>query len=143
MGLTEQRASAWKFIKSEVAKVQDPGLRAAMIGEFRSRALNEWGFNPDNGQPATSSDAILGDWEREFVGDIRKTASFELDVRKPKRETELHEARARMRQFVENGGCLMDIPEEIRTPFITDLFYEAVHWYGDQLVEAYNATTNQ
>lgn len=143
MGLTQQHTQAWKFIKSQVAKVQDPDLRMAMMAEFRKRALNEWGFNPENGKLATNDDVMLTDWEKGFAGDIQKTVSFELDVREPKRKAELHEAQCRMRLFVENGGCLMDIPEEIRTPFITDLFYETVHWYGDQLMEAYDAVSDK
>ena len=142
MGLTQQHAQAWKFIKSQVAKVHDPDLRMAMMAELRKRALNDWGFNPENGKLATNDDAVLDGWEKDFAGCIQKTVSFELDVRKPQREAELHEARCRMRHFVENGGELMEIPEEIRTPFITQLYYEAVQWYGDQLVEARNATTN-
>lgn len=142
MGLTEQRASAWKFIKSEIAKVQDKGLRAAMMGEFRKRALNEWGFNPDNGQLATGGDVVLGDWEREFVEDVQKTISFELDLRESKRDTETRTAVANMREFVRSGGQLHEIPDDIRTEYITGLYFDAVHWYGEQLKEAYDAATN-
>lgn len=143
MGLTEQRAQAWKFLKSQVAKVQDPDLRMAMMAEFRKRALNEWGFNPDNGKLATTENVILTDWEREFVADIQKTIQFELDVRKEKREKERREMIADMRKFVQDGGRLMDIPDDIRTPDITAMYFDAVRWYGDQLVEAYDAVSNQ
>ena len=143
MGLTEQRASAWKFLKSQVAKVQDPDLRMAMMAEFRKRALNEWGFNPDNGKLATTDNVILSDWEREFVADIQKTIQFELDVRKEKRESERHEMIADMRKFVQDGGRLMDIPDDIRTPDITAMYFDAVRWYGDQLMEAYDAVSDR
>lgn len=143
MGLTEQRASAWKFLKSQVATVQDPDLRMVMMAEFRKQALNEWGFNPDNGKLATTENVILSDWEREFVADIQKTIQFELDVRKEKRESERHEMIADMRKFVQDGGQLMDIPDDIRTPDITAMYFDAVRWYGDQLMEAYDAVSNR
>lgn len=143
MGLTQQHAQAWKFIKSQVSKVKDLDLKMATMAEFRKRALNEWGFNPDDGKLATDDDVILNDWERDFVADIHKSNQFDLDVRPDKREAEIHEARSRMRHFVEHGGCLMDIPEHLRTPFIEQLFYEALDWYGDQLMEACDAVSNR
>lgn len=143
MGLTEQRASAWKFLKSQVATVQDPDLRMAMMAEFRKRALNEWGFNPDNGKLATTENVILSDWEREFVADIQKTTQFELDIRKEKRTTETQKAIANMRKFVQDGGQLMDIPDDVRTADITAMYFDALRWYGDQLVEAYDAVSDQ
>lgn len=143
MGLTQQHAQAWKFLKAQAAKVTDPDLRMSMMAEFRKRALNEWGFNPDNGKLATEDDAQLSNWEQGFVADIAQTNQYELDVRADKRGAELHEARSRMRHFVEHGGCLMDIPENIRTPFIEQLFYEALVWYGDQLMEACDAVSNR
>ncbi len=143
MGLTEQRASAWKFLKSQVAKVQDPDLRMAMMAEFRKRALNEWGFNPDNGKLATTENVILSDWEREFVADIQKTTQFELDIRKEKRESERRAIIANMRKFVQDGGQLMDIPDDVRTDDITAMYFDAVRWYGGRLVEAYDAVSDR
>lgn len=143
MGLTQQHTQAWKFLKAQAAKVADPDLRMSMMAEFRKRALNEWGFNPDNGQLAADDEFMLSAWEQSFLADIQKTTQYELDVRADKRESELHEARSRMRHFVEHGGCLKDIPENIRTPFVEQLFYEALFWYGDQLMEACNATSNR
>lgn len=141
--MIQQQVQAWKFLKQQVAKVKDPVLRRAMMTEFRQRALRDWGYCPEDGSVAQKSDVVLNNWEQDFFKDVKGAADFGVDPRKEKREAELHEARCRMRQFVENGGCLMDIPEEIRTPFITNLFYEAVHWYGDQLMEAYDAVSDK
>lgn len=141
--MIQQQVQAWKFLKQQVAKVKDPMLRRAMMTEFRQRALRDWGYCPEDGSVAQKSDVVLNNWEQDFFKGVKGAADFGVDPRKEKREAELHEARCRMRQFVENGGCLMDIPEEIRTPFITDLFYEAVHWYGDQLMEAYDAVSDK
>ena len=143
MGLTHQHAQAWKFLKAQVSKVQDPDLRMAMMAEFRKRALNEWGFNPDTGRLATDDDVILSEWEQDFVSDIQKTIQFELDVRKEKREKERREVRGAMKLFIENGGTLADIPDDICTPEIRELFYETLFAYGDELMEAYDDVANR
>ena len=143
MGLTQQHAQAWKFIKSQIVRVVDPVLRNTMLAECRQRALNEWGFDPDNGRLATDADVVLSDWEKGFIDDIQKTASFELDVRKDQRETTLREARGRMRLFIEDGGTLADIPDDVRTPYIERLFYEVLFAYGDELMEVCDAVTNR
>lgn len=143
MGLTEQHAQAWKFLRLQVSRVQDPILRNSLAAELRLRALNEWGFNPDNGQLATADDVVLSDWEQSFVDDIQKAAQYELDVRQDKREATLREARGRMRLFIENGGTLADIPESVRTPYIEWLFYDVLLAYGDELMEAYDDASNR
>lgn len=141
--MIQQQVQAWKWLKQQVSKVGDPMLRNAMMVEFRQRALREWGYCPDDGSVAKDSDVVLDDWERDFATGIKGAADFGVDPRKGKREAEIHEARSRMRHFVEHGGCLMDIPEHLRTPFIEQLFYEALDWYGDQLMEACDAVSNR
>lgn len=143
MGLTGQHAQAWKFLRLQVSKVQDPILRNSMMADIRLRALNEWGFDPDSGRLATDDDVVLSDWEKDFVADIQSTAQYELDVRGEKRDAVLREARGRMRLFIENGGTLADIPADVRTPFIQQLFYDALLAYDDELMEAYDDVSNR
>lgn len=143
MGLSEQHAQAWKFLQTQVSNVQDPILRNSMTAELRKRALNEWGFDPNTGRLASDDDVILDDWQQAFVADMKKTAQYELDVREEQRNRTIHETRSRMKLFVENGGTLSDIPDDIRTPYIEKLFYDTLYAYGDELMELANAVTNQ
>lgn len=134
--MTQNYAQAWKFLKEQTAKVRDPILRNVMIAEFRKRALTEWGFDPETTNISTDSDVSLTDWEQNFVQDIQDTISYGIDTREEKREKTLDETRAYMRQFVNDGHTLSDIPEELRTPFITDLYLKCLHKQGDVLLQA-------
>lgn len=136
MGLTvSQQSVAWKQLKEQVSKVPDPTLRNAMMAEFRKRALRDWGYNPDDRNGVAKKETVeLDDWEKEFLQDIQKAQMFELDTRKSKREHEIREARARMRDFIESGGNLDDIPGDIRIDFIRSLYYDTLHKTCEQLV---------
>lgn len=134
--MTQNYAQAWKFLKEQTAKVHDPLLRNAMMAEFRKRALNEWGFNPDNGDLPTIDDVKKDDWEEEFVEDMAVAEKFNIDTREEKRKKTLDETCACMQQFVNDGHTLSDIPEELRTPFITDLYLKCLHKQGDVLLQA-------
>ena len=46
--MIQEQVRAWKQLKEMVAKVEDPTLRNAMMAEFRNRAINEWGYCPDD-----------------------------------------------------------------------------------------------
>ena len=134
--MTQNYAQAWKFLKEQTAKVRDPILRNVMIAEFRKRALNEWGFDPETTNISSGSDVSLTDWEQDFVQDIQDTISYGFDTREENRQKTLDETCAYMRQFVNDGHTLSDIPEELRTPFITDLYLKCLHKQGDVLLQA-------
>lgn len=131
----QQQTKAWKFLKDCVSKVQDPTLRNVMMAEFRKRAVRDWGFNPDDRYAVAKEPTIeLDDWEKEFVADIEKAKKYEIDTRAEKRKQTDKEAHARMLQFIEQGGCLLDIPDDIRTDTIEKLYYDCLLEHGDNLL---------
>jgi hypothetical protein len=134
--MTQNYAQAWKFLKEQTAKVRDPLLRNAMMAEFRKRALNEWGFDPETGDLPTINDVKKDEWEEEFVEDMAVAEKFNIDTREEKRQKTLDETCACIQQFVNDGHTLSDIPEELRTPFITDLYLKCLHKQGDVLLQA-------
>lgn len=137
--MNRQYAQAWKFLKQQLARVQDPILRNTMLAEFRQRALSEWGFDPDNGNLAQDDDIVLNDWEQGLVQDIELRKVYGVEPRKAKREHEIKEARARIRIFIERGGSLSDIPDEIRTPYITQMYLDESHNLLQQTLEEADA----
>ena len=141
--MIQEQVQAWKWLKQQVAKVPDPTLRNAMMVEFRQRALRDWGYCPEDGSIAKKDDIVLNDWERGFLADIKAVVEFGVDPRKEKREKERREARGAMKLFIENGGTLADIPDDICTPEIRELFYETLFAYGDELIEAYDDVANR
>ena len=131
-------AQAWKFLKEQTSKVQDPILRNTMMAEFKKRALREWGFNPEDGALYQGDESDLDPWEKEFVNDINDTVTYGIDTREDKRKETEKQARASMRQMIRNGETIADIPEDIRTPHIEKLFLEELHNYGKELNQCEN-----
>ena len=133
----QQQTKAWKFLKDYISKVQDPTLRNVMMAEFRKCAIRDWGFNPDDRYAVAKEPTIeLDDWEKEFIADINDHKMFKVDTRAEKRKQTDKEAHARMLQFIEQGGNLLDIPDDIRTDTVEKLYYECLMEYGDILMGA-------
>lgn len=132
---TLEQARAWKWLMNELKKVQDPTVHMAMKEDLKRKALRDWGWVPgETSATAPASDAELDDWERDFVNDVKDSATFNLDTRVDKRIAELRQVKVNMLEFIRNGGVLLDIPQEIRTPDIENLYYECLHEYGDELM---------
>lgn len=129
-------AQAWKFLKEQTSKVQDPILRNAMMAEFKKRAMNEWGFDPETSNLSQGTSDNLTPWQKEFADDIQDTVSYGIDVREEKRQKTLDETRKNMREYVRTGNSLADIPEDIRTPYIQRLYFEELFKIGDELCQA-------
>lgn len=134
--MIQNYAQAWKFLKEQTSKVTDPILRNVMMAEFRKRAMNEWGFDPETSNLSQGTSDNLTPWQKEFADDIQDTVSYGIDTREEKRKKTLDETCAYMQQFVNDGHTLSDIPEELRTPFITDLYLKCLYRQGDVLLQA-------
>lgn len=130
-----EKIRAWNSLKEQISKIYDPKTRNVYYKALLARACAEWGFNPERpGQPIQNEPVELDDWEKEFVEDINDTIIFGIDVRKDKREQTKKEAKRRMLQFVEQGGKLSDIPDDIRTDTIKKLYYKCVLEHGDNII---------
>lgn len=126
---------SWKFLKDCVSKIQDPTLRNVMMAEFRKRAKQDWGFNPDSKYGIAKNESVeLDDWEKEFVADIEKAIKYEIDTREEKRKKTAKEAHARMMQFIETGGTLADIPDDVRSDTVDKLYHDCLMEYGHNLL---------
>ena len=125
---------SWKFLKDCVSKIQDPTLRNVMMAEFRKRAVRDWGFNPDSQYGVAKNESVqLDDWDQEFISDIEKATKYEIDTRENKRKQTEQESHARMMAFIERGGTLSDIPDNIRTDTIERLYQDCLIEYGNKL----------
>lgn len=135
----QEQTKVWKFLKDCVSRVVDPTLRNVMMAEFRKRAKQDWGFNPDSKYGVAKNESVkLDDWEKEFVADINDMITFKIDTREEKRKKTMKEAKARMMQFIETGGTLADIPEDICTDTIIRLYHDCMQEYGDNLLAEAN-----
>lgn len=136
--VNQNKIIAWKWLKAELKRIVDPVLKKALIAEFRKRALDSWGYNPDTAfikkQIATVD---LDDWEKEFVADIAKAQQYEVDTRAEKRKQTQTEFKARMRYFVIHGGKFSDLPEDLQNEHILrgylDVMFEEIQQCSDFL----------
>lgn len=131
MSKKTQQVRAWKFLMEQCQNIQDPLLKKATIAEFRERALRDWGWDPVSGDLATQQPVELDEWEQDFMYRIQIAQQTGVFIPDPHINAE---GRARMRQFIRDGGTLLDIPENLRTPEIIDLFYTSLHEEGDELM---------
>lgn len=131
-----EKIKVWEQLKSEINKIYDQKTRSLYYRALLARFVNEYGFNPENPVCGQKNTVNVDSWEKEFIGDIQDTISYGLDVREEKRKKTLDETCAYMQQFVNDGHTLSDIPEELRTPFITDLYLKCLYKQGDVLLQA-------
>lgn len=130
-----EQAKSWKFLKENISKIKDRTLQNVMMAEFRKRAVRDWGYNPDSKYGVAKETKLeLDDWEKEFLRDITESKQYQVDTRVAKRKETAKEAQSRMLDFISHGGCLQDIPEEIRTDTIVKLYYDCLMLHGNYLI---------
>lgn len=124
------KVHAWHKIEDALRKVPDRVYRNAMRAELQARAEKDWGYCP-----ATMTVKIepeLDEWEKTFIKQIQIATIFGV---KPKGfGAETQKAIVEMYNFVRNGGTLSEIPPDIRTPFIVDLYNNVKKKEADDLM---------
>lgn len=126
-----EKIRTWNNLKGSINKIYDYNTRKTYYKALLARAIQEWGFNPEN--PTDDSVAPeLDDWEKEFVEDINDFKMFGIDTRTEKRQNTHKEALARMKDFILHGGKFKDIPENIQ---VSNLYIEALVGIGDNICE--------
>lgn len=134
--VVQQQVMAWKWLKDQMKHIQDPTLKNAMWAEFKKRAFEEWGYNPDSGFVKLKKGTVedeLTDWEKELVEDINDSIKYGFDTFAEKREKTSQEAKARMNYFIEKGGSLSDLP--FRNKTIDKLYFDCIFAEIDRLME--------
>lgn len=125
----QEKTQAWKQLKELVGKVVDPTLRTMIMGEFRNRAIADWGIDPEN-TPRPTQKVELDDWEKALLEDIHDYKEYGVDLHS--RTDPKQEAKNRMLDFIDSGGTLADIPENIKTDYIKNLYNQCFKdWLGN------------
>lgn len=127
---------AWKLILNHLEKIQDTTFRNILLATFRRRAIQEWGFDPETSYIAKDSDVKLDDWEKEFLLAINDAAAYGINPRTEEQKATKALALASMTDFIRHGGTLTQIPEDILTQNIIDLYFEALHNETTRLCQA-------
>lgn len=118
---------AWKWLKEQIKNIKDDVLRNSIMAEFRKRAMEEWGYNPDTGRLPKEQKIIFDEWEQELVKDIEKAEQYMLDTRKEKRQQTTIEFKNRMRDFITKGGKFSDLPKELQNEHILKGYLDVIY----------------
>lgn len=131
-----EQIKVWEELKACINKIIDQKTRKMAYRALLVRFMKEYGFNPEKPVSAQKNNASvdLDDWEQELLNDIKDSKTFGFDTREEKRKKTAKEAHARMMQFIETGGTLADIPEDIRTDTIINLYHDCMQEYGNNLL---------
>lgn len=140
-----EKLRAWQQLKTMIAKIYDPKTRQMYYRALLARATNEWGFNPEKPSDTNLNFEYLelDDWEKEFVEDIKDSITFGFNVRKQKQNREFVETRRNMREFIQQGGTLKDIPENIKSKNIVDIYVKELLFEGTEILELTDFVLNK
>lgn len=122
----------WKWLKSQVDKIQDPLLRNAFMADFQNRAIREWGYCPENKKfvaEPVEIEPVLTPAQQEFLDKVRVAIEYGVYNKDEKLERETF---ARMKMFIDEGHTFYDLPEELQTKGMRELYDRAFDgWLAD------------
>lgn len=134
----KDKIRGWNIIEHYLLKVRDARYRSALKAELAARAEKYWGWLPVK---ADFDHPDLDAWEENFVRQIEIAIQYGV---KPKDfGGEAHKALCEMTNFVRHGGTLEEIPAEIRTPCIVELYQKVVQNEHRGLMELADSVINR
>lgn len=117
-----EAARRWKKLKIEIDKIKDSILKESILAEYQQRAIQEWGFCPEN-KRYTQRKIELLPWEEVFLKKIKSCLEYGVFIVDEEVEKE---ARARMRDYISKGGMYSDLPEFLQNKAISDLYHDVL-----------------
>ena len=125
-----EKMKGWKELMKTLTNIPDPSLRKLYRDTFVLKAEQDWGFNPDSLKktpPVENNKPRLLDWEQKLADRINTIVDYGIDPQtqeeKKLSKKEILKAKENMYLFIKEGGTLVDIPPEIRTDKITELYF--------------------
>lgn len=117
-----EAATRWKKILEYTKSIKDPILRESILADYQQRAIQEWGFCPDN-HIYKKKNIELEPWQEVFLKKIKSCLEYGVFI---KDEAVEKEARARMREFIRKGGSFTDLPIGLQTQDLHILYIDVL-----------------
>lgn len=110
------KLKVWNAVKEAINKIYDPKTKKLYYKTLLLKAIDEWGFNPENPTKIKQSTEIkLEKWEQEVLDRIKAAQEYGIDIRTAEEKKNLDIGfRVEMLKFVKEGGKLSDLPENLR-----------------------------
>jgi len=124
----QNKVRAWRTVENFLAGIRDPILRNCMRYEFEKKAVNDWGFCPAETETYKKSDEVpvLSEYEQEIYDRMVAFELYGVDIRN-KEDTEklYNETLARMCDFVNSGGNFWQLPKDLQTKELKEIYDKA------------------
>ena len=121
----KEKLQAWKYVVSMVKEIKDPSAKKLVHDTLLLRAIDEWGFNPENVGEKVQQQVQLTESDQEILDAIHAINTFGVDILADKRKETERETYYEMFCYVRDGGRLEDIPKYIRCESIDRMYHQA------------------
>lgn len=121
----KEKLQAWKQIMAFVKNIHDPDAKKLYHDTLLLRAINEWGFNPENVGAETQQQVHLTESDKEILEAIHAANTFGVNILADKKEETDRKTYYEMFCYVRDGGKLEDIPKHIRCDEIDRMYHQA------------------
>ena len=120
----------WKTLLQMLNKISDPMLKESMLAMFRSRAIEDWGFCPDNSGKVKPYDAsMLPPMQSLIYEKLQSCKDYGVWEQDP----ELDKACLnKMLNLIDRGYTYFDLPDYLQCPTILDLYLKALDIWVEQ-----------
>lgn len=131
------KIKAWNTLKQYLAKMTDKNAYKLYYNALLARAINTYGFNPENPASGQKNDISvdIADWEQDLLQDVKDSITYGIDTFADKRVENDRKCRAQMIEFISEGGTWYEIPSSIRSDSLYKLYRECQDFYFDELIK--------
>ena len=112
-------ARMWKTLMGYLDKITDETLKKSMLGYYRCRAIQEWGYCPDGTEAPVPKEEIP-EYLEDLVKKIKTAKEYGVFVKDTKVELEVIN---RMSEYIESGGGYSNLPDYLKTKHIQDIYF--------------------
>ena len=124
-------AQSWKYIVESCNRIQDPTLRRSYLAVLKQRAIEEWGYCPDDtGIRAKEYSADdLPPLERFMYDKLQAAKDYGVWERDEELEKE---NLAFMKNWIDQGYTFWDLPPEQQNDTTRELYFKALKKWTDE-----------
>lgn len=137
----QQASQSWKFLVESCNKIQDPTLRKSYLAAFKQRALEEWGFCPDDTgiKPKEYTADDLPPLERLMYDKLQMAMEYGVW----ERDEQLEQENIRyMKSLIDKGWTFWDLPEDQQNDTTRELYFKALDLWIDEQASALKSLDN-
>lgn len=131
-----EKIRAWKKVMSFIKNIYDKDTYKQYHDALLLRAIDEWGFNPENVGAEVQQQVHLTESDKEILEAIHAANTFGVNILADKKEDTDRKTYYEMFCYVRDGGKLEDIPKHIRCDEIDRMYHQAQDAIHKDMIES-------